>query len=118
MPGSLPGMSTRRVVVAVVVALSLVVGFAVASLTGVRWLGGVVLLVGGVWCAWRLWPVAGGWRTVVIAVVYVAGFAVSHPLGHVIGTWPSVVVVAIIAGAVAYGLGMRPTSRRDSTTSP
>lgn len=111
-------MSARRFVVSVVVALSLVIGFAVASVTGARWLGGVVLVVGGLWCAWRLWPVAGVWRTGVIAVVYVVAFAVSHPLGHTIGTWPSVVVVALIAGAVAYVLGMRPTSSRDSTTSP
>ena len=50
-------MFARRVVVACVVGLTLIVGFAVASLTGVRWLGGVVLLVGGLWCAWRLLPV-------------------------------------------------------------
>ena len=111
-------MSGRRAVVACVVALSLMVAFAVASLTGVRWLGGIVLLAGGLWCAWRLWPVAGAWRTVVIAAVYVLAFAVSHPLGHLIGTWPSVLVVAVVSGAVAYVLGIRPGSRRVSTTSP
>lgn len=104
--------------VAFVVALSLIVGFAVATLTGVRWLGGIVLVAGGLWCAWRLWSVAGVWRTLVIAVVYVAAFAVSHPLGHVIGTWPSVIVVALIAAVTTYVLGMRPESKRVSTTSP
>ena len=116
--GSLPDMSFRRVMVAFVVALSLIVGFAVATLTGVRWLGGIVLLAGGLWCAWRLWSVAGVWRTLVIAVVYVAAFAVSHPLGHLIGTWPSVILVALIAAVTAYVLGMRPDSKRVSTTSP
>lgn len=107
-----------RLLVAVAVAASLVLGFALASVTGVRWLGGIVLLAGGLWCAWRLWPVAGPWRTVVVGLVYVAGFALSHPLGHVIGTWPSVAVVALAAGAVAYALGRRPGSSRVSTTSP
>jgi len=111
-------MSARRVVVACVVALSLIAGFAVASLTGVRWLGGVVLLAGGLWCAWRLWSVAGVWRTLVIALVYVGCFAVSHPLGHLIGTWLSVVVVALVAAVTTYALGMRPGSKRVSTTSP
>jgi hypothetical protein len=111
-------MPSRRLVVASVVALALILGFAVATVTGVRWLGGLVLLGAGLWCAWRLWPVAGVWRTVVIAIVYVVAFAVSHPLGHVIGTWPSVIVVAVVAGVVAYVLGIGPGSSRVSTTSP
>lgn len=109
-------MHSRRALVACVVGLGLILGFGVATVTGVRWLGGIVLLAAGVWCAWRLWPVAGVWRTIVIAVVYVAAFAVSHPLGHVIGTWPSVVLVAVVAGLVAYALGTRRRSSRDGTT--
>ena len=35
---------------AVIAALTLVVGFAVADLTGVRALGGVVLVAGVAWC--------------------------------------------------------------------
>jgi UPF0716 family protein affecting phage T7 exclusion len=42
---------------------------------------------------------------------------VSHPLGHVIGTWPSVLLVGAITATVAYAL-IRPTGRRVSTTPP
>ena len=51
----------------------------------------------------------------VLAVVYVAALVVSHPLGRVIGTWPSVLLVAAVTGIVAYVL-IRPTGRRVSTT--
>jgi hypothetical protein len=37
--------------IAVVTALTLIAGFAVASLTGVRALGGVILVLGGALCA-------------------------------------------------------------------
>lgn len=117
-------MSSRRVsraqrlMTALILAAALVLGFGVATVTGVRWLGGIVLLVGGTWCARRLWPIAGPCRTVVIAAVYIFAFAASHPLGHVIGTWPSVILVAVVCGAVTYALGIGPASRRVSTTDP
>jgi hypothetical protein len=103
---------------ALILAAALVLGFGVATVTGVRWLGGIVLLAGGAWCARRLWPIAGLWRTAVIAVVYILAFAGSHPLGHVIGMWPSVILVAVVCGAVTYALGIGPASRRVSTTDP
>ena len=90
-----------RITVAVVAALSLVAGFAIALLTGNRLAGGIVLLAGGVWCAIQLLRMAGLWRTAAVGLVYVAAFAVSHPLGTVIGSWPSVLLVAAITGAVA-----------------
>lgn len=102
---------------AVAAAVSLVVGFAVAQVSGVRWLGGIVLILGGAWCARRMWITVGPGRTAVVAVVYVGAFVVSHPLGRVIGTWPSLAVVAAATGGVAYVL-MRPTGSRVSTTAP
>lgn len=84
--------------------MSLVLGFAVAVVSGVRPLGGVVLLVGGIWCAIQLYRLAGLWRTVVVGLVYTAAFALSHPLGDVIGSWPSVFLVALVTGLVAYGI--------------
>lgn len=88
---------------------SLALGFVVAVASGVRMLGGVVLLVGGGWCAWRLWRMAGPVRTIIIGLVYVAAFIVSHPLGDVIGTWPSLIVVSVVAALTAYLVG-RPVS--------
>ena len=78
-----------RVPTAVVAALTLVVGFAVADLTGVRALGGVVLVAGVVWCAVRARS-AGWWRVAAVVLVGAVCFALSHPLGGVIGAWPAV----------------------------
>ncbi len=49
-----------------------------------------------------MWRPAGPWRTVIVGVVYIAAFALSHPLGDLIGTWPSVIVVAAVTGVVAF----------------
>lgn len=107
----------RPWVVALVAFASLVIGFAVAQSTGVRWLGAVVLVLGGLFCLLAILPVEGAVPSIVLAVVYIAAFAVSHPLGHVIGTWPSVLLVATITAVVAYAL-IRPTGSRVSTTAP
>ena len=97
--------------VAVLDATSLLLGFGVAQVTGNRFAGGIILLVGGVWCAIVLVRHAGPLRTVIVGVVYIGAFIVSHPLGKLIGPWPSVVVVALITGAVAYALAPKAASR-------
>jgi hypothetical protein len=94
-------MRTR---IAAVTALTLVLGFAIASLTGIRSLGGVVLVLGGALCAWWMVRAAGALRTVVTLVAVVGLFVVSHPLGHVIGAWPAVLLVAAVAGVLAYAV--------------
>ncbi len=93
--------------------LSLILAFAVADLTGVRPIGGVVLFVGTVWCAleWRrdhgLAPALG------LVAVVLAGFAASHPLGDQIGAWPSVGVVSAVVGVVIWAaVGRRPRMAR------
>ena len=95
--------------IAVVIGASLVLGFVVAVVSGIRPLGGVVLLIGGGWCAWRLWRLVGPARTIIVGVIYVAAFVLSHPLGEVIGTWPALIVVAGVAGLASYLIG-RPVS--------
>ncbi len=100
-----------RVYVAVVAAASLIVGFALALLTGNRLAGGLVLLAGGVWCAVQLYRIAGAWRTVVVGLVYAASFALSHPLGTIIGSWTSVLLVAAVTAAVAYLIVPKAASR-------
>ena len=100
-----------RVYVAAVAAASLIAGFAIALLTGNRLAGGIVLLAGGVWCAVQLYRIAGAWRTVVVGLVYAASFALSHPLGMVIGSWTSVLLVAAVTAAVAYLIVPKAASR-------
>lgn len=103
-------MASARAV-PLVAALTFLAGFGVAELTGVRALGGLVLVVGGLWCARAAVPVAGRGPTAVLLVVAFVLFVLSHPLGHAIGSWPAVVVVAVLAGIVAAAV-LRPASMR------
>jgi hypothetical protein len=77
-------------------------GFGVAELTGVRALGGLVLLVGAVACARAM--AAGPGRTALALGVALALFVLSHPLGHAIGAWPAVLVSALLAAAAVERL--------------
>ncbi len=99
----------RRVPTALIAALTLVVGFAVAQVSDVRALGGAVLLAGGAWCAVRAWRPAGALRTVVVLVVAALCFVASHLLAPHLGAWPSVAVVAAVLAAVTWVLVDRPT---------
>ena len=100
-----------RARIAAIGSLTLVVGFAVAQLTGARWLGGVVLVIGALLAGVLGWRFAGPARTVAAVAVFVVAFVVSHPLGRIIGAWPSVIAVAVVAGGVGYLL-LRPVPSR------
>jgi hypothetical protein len=91
-------------VTALVSALSLVAGYAVAAGTGVRALGGVVLLVALGWCVLRWRALAGTPTAAGLAAAYVALFVASHLLARAIGAWPSVLAVAAAMGALAATL--------------
>ena len=99
-----------RVPTAAVAAGSLIGGYVVARDTGVRPLGGVVLLAGGAWCT-RSWlasrgPVVAG----ALLVVAVAAFAGSHPLAKRVGAWPAVLSVSAVTAAAAWGLADRDSA--------
>lgn len=77
-------------------------GFAVAAASGSRALGGVVLLLGGLWCV-REWTRRNDARTAAaLAVVGLLAFAASHVLALAIGAWPAVLLVAAAMGAIAW----------------
>jgi hypothetical protein len=103
-------MASARAV-PLVAALTFLAGFGGAELTGVRALGGLVLVAGGLWCARAAAPVAGRGPTAALLVVALVLFVLSHPLGHAIGSWPAVVVVAALAGLVA-AVVVRPAAVR------
>ena len=102
-----------RVPTALLLALGLVLGFGLAEATGLRWLGGLVMLVANLLAIPR-WLAAGGTRlAVALTVVFWACMVLSHPLAHQIGTWPSVLTVALVAAATAWLLAdRRPTLSR------
>jgi hypothetical protein len=90
-----------------VAALTFLAGFAVADVTGVRALGGLVLLAGGVLCARAALPVVGRGPTAVLLGAALVLFVVSHLLGEAIGAWPAVVVTAALVALVALAV-LRP----------
>ena len=80
---------------------SLVVGFAVAELTGVRAAGGVVLLLAVAFCAVQWRSHAGLLPAVLLTAGYVGLFVASHLLARVVGAWPSVLLVAVAMAAAS-----------------
>ena len=100
-----------RVPTAVLAGLTLVVGFAVAQATGVRALGGAVLLAGVAWCVVRARS-AGWWRLTLVVLTGLVCFVASHLLAPHLGAWPSVVLVALVLAAVTYALVDRPRPGR------
>ncbi|HWT92120.1 MAG TPA: hypothetical protein VN238_03925, partial [Solirubrobacteraceae bacterium] len=88
-----------------VAAGSLVVGFAVADLTGVRPLGGLVLLAGGAWCFLRWRERTSTGRAIALVAFAAACFVVSHLIADTVGTWGAVFLVAALVGGVSWALG-------------
>ncbi len=93
-----------RVPTAPIAAGGLIAGFAVAVATGSRPLGGVVLAACGLACI-AVWSSRDGRGvTVKLTAAGLAGFALSHALGLVIGAWPSVLVVSAVVSALCWRL--------------
>jgi hypothetical protein len=90
-----------------IAALTFLVGFAVADATGVRALGGVVLVLGGIWCAREARPLVGTRPTALLLGIALVLFALSHVLGLVIGAWPAVVVTAALVALAAAAIVRR-----------
>ena len=90
-----------------VASSSLLLGFAVAQATGVRTLGGIVLIAGCGWCALRWLRGTGAPRTAALVVIYVGAFVLSHVVADRLGAWPSVLLAAAATGLAAYLLGDR-----------
>jgi hypothetical protein len=101
-----------------VAAGSFVLGYGAVEVTGSRFVGGIVLVLGGLWCT-RAWLRRRDARTagVLLAVAFVV-FVASHLLGLVLGPWPAVLLTAAVMGAAAWlradarGMGARRTDRR------
>jgi hypothetical protein len=102
-----------RIPTAPVAAGSLIAGFAVAVASGSRPLGGVVLILGGIWCV-RAWTQRHGPRTAItLASVALGSFIVSHVLALLVGGWPAVLIVAAFTGAVVW---VRSDARDDDAS--
>lgn len=90
-----------------IAAGALLLGFVVAELTGTRAVGGVVLFLGALACGLRWRLLLGLPRALGLVAVFLAGFALSHPLGDAIGSWPAVFVVSAVVGGVTWWVADR-----------
>lgn len=93
-----------RLPTALIAAGTLLLGFALAQLTDVRALGGLVLLAGVVWAVAREARRTPWWRIGAVVVVGALCFAASHVLAGTLGAWPSVALAAAVLGAVTFAL--------------
>ncbi len=100
-----------------VAAGSLAVGFAVAQATGIRPLGGVVLVAGAGWCALRWRAERGTGVAVALVAIYLAAFVASHLIADTFGTWGAVALVSALVGLAAWGLADRASGAARATMS-
>ncbi len=101
------------------VAGALIASYAVVAATGSRPAGGTVLAIGGLGCIW-VWRRRHGTRTASkLAAVGLGAFVISHVLALAVGAWPSVLIVAALAGVVTWILAdaeLQPSIPRASTS--
>ena len=90
-----------RGVAALVAGGSLAAGFAVAELTGVRALGGLVLVVAAAVCVLG-WRRSGAAVAIGLVGLYLGLFVASHLLAGPLGAWPAVAVVSAAMAASSY----------------
>lgn len=91
-----------QVPTAPVAAGSFLAGWGMVAASGSRSAGGIVLAAGGLWCI-ATWRRRHGTPTAVaLGGAGLAGFALSHLLGLLIGAWPAVILVAAVAAALAW----------------
>jgi len=95
-----------------VAACSLLLGFGVAQATGIRPLGGIVLVAAATWCTLRWRRAAGAGRAAVLLGTYIAAFAVSHLVADTLGSWPAVALAAGVVGLAAWALADSGATRR------
>ncbi|MBO0767211.1 MAG: hypothetical protein J2O48_00870 [Solirubrobacterales bacterium] len=92
----------RRAPTSALSATGLIAGFGVAVATGSRPLGGVVLALFGLVCI-AFWLERDGARTAAgLTAVALVAFALSHVLGLLIGSWPSVLLVSALTALACW----------------
>jgi hypothetical protein len=101
---SIVSLARTRFPTALLVAVGLAGGFAIAQVTGIRSLGGGFLLATGLEAA-RLWVQRRGWAVALgLGALYIAAFVLAHvlALGAGFPAWLAVSLVTLAAAGVTY----------------
>lgn len=96
------GSTITRVAPSLLVFLALTLGFAVADLTNIRWLGGLVMAGIGAVAFYLMKQEVGILRSLIGVLVVIAGFVVSHVLGSVLGSYGALFLVAGVCAGVVF----------------
>jgi hypothetical protein len=107
---SISSLTRTRFPSAVLVAVGLAAGFAIAQGTGIRALGGAVFALGGLGAAW-LWVQRRGWAVALgLGALYVAAFVLAHVLaiGAGLPAWLAVSLVTVTAAGVTFAVADGP----------
>jgi len=99
------GQTYNRFALAFLVLAALVLGFAVADLSNIRWLGGLTMVIIGGYAAWYMLRSCGPQKTLVAIGVVILGFILSHPLGAILGSYSALFLVSIAAAVIVWILG-------------
>ena len=110
-------LSLAQVMPSLLVLLALTLGFAVADLTNIRWLGGLVMVGIGAIAFYVMKQEAGILRSLIGVLVVVAGFVASHALGSVLGSYGALLLVSIVCAGVVFLLGFT-TEKTDGAEVP
>jgi hypothetical protein len=100
-----------RLPTAPIAAAGLIGGFGVAIGSGSRPLGGVVLAACGLACIAISSRRDARRTTAGLTATGLVAFGASHPLGHLIGAWPSVLIVSALTAALCWRLSDRERPR-------
>lgn len=106
------GSSFTRLAPSLLTFLALTLGFAVAGLTNIRWLGGLVMVGIGAIAFYLMKQETGILRSLVGVLVVVAGFVVSHVLGSVLSSYGALFLVASVCAFVIFLLTIGFTTEK------
>ena len=96
-----------RAIPAFLVFIALTSGFALAELTDIRWLGGMVMIAIGAFAVFLMIRISGVLRALIGVVVVVVGFFLSHILGPMLGSYAALILMATACSVVVYLLTCR-----------
>lgn len=108
-----PALDRPALVTAAIAGGSLLLGFSAAQVSGLRWVGGAVVVAGAVWCVLREHRRTPWWRLALVLVAGAVCFVAAHVLTDPLGPWLAVAFVSLVLAGTTAAL-VRPARGRPS----